>query len=119
MVLRSPRIFEASLREHKAQALLRVPMLESPPRGHRNMEVFVVTLLGLALPSTMLYLANSIAHDLGLWRLMRILGRLAPYLFGSGYGGMVAFQNEVSALRELGRLSDAVALAKAQLQKPD
>lgn len=83
------------------------------------MGMLVMVVLGVALLLAVIFLANSLAYDLGWWRLLRVLGRLAPYVFGPAYGGMISFQNEAWALRELGRLEDAVAFVKAQLLKGD
>ena len=81
------------------------------------MQVLLAVVLGLALLPVAVVLANSVAFDRGWWRLLRVLGRLTPYVLGSTYGGMIAFQNEAFALRELGKLTEAVALVKARLLK--
>ena len=69
------------------------------------MQVLLAVVLGLALLPVAVVLANSVAFDRGWWRLLRVLGRLTPYVLGSTYGGMIAFQNEAFALRELGKLT--------------
>ena len=74
--------------------------------------------LALALVPLALVIATSVAYSRGWWRLLRPLGRVAPFLLGSEYGGMMALQNELCALRELGRLEEAVALAERRLREP-
>jgi tetratricopeptide (TPR) repeat protein len=73
--------------------------------------VAVVLLLSLLV----VWLATSLAFNRGWWRLSRVLGRLSPYVFGSNYGSALSFHGEAFALREQGRLAEAVALARARL----
>jgi tetratricopeptide (TPR) repeat protein len=80
-------------------------------------ETLLTVVLALALVPLSLVLVTSLAYSRGWWRLLRPLGRAAPFLVGPGYGGMMAFQNEISGLRELGRLEEAVALAKRRLRE--
>jgi tetratricopeptide (TPR) repeat protein len=78
----------------------------------------IALVLALSLLPVALLLAASLASSRGAWRLSRALGRVAPYVFGSDYGGSLAFDSEVSALREAGRITEATALVKTRLLEP-
>jgi tetratricopeptide (TPR) repeat protein len=79
----------------------------------------VALVVVLALSPVALLFAASLAFSRGAWRLSRALGRPAPYIFGSEFGGSLAFQGEAFALREDGKVTEATALVKARLLKPD
>jgi tetratricopeptide (TPR) repeat protein len=78
----------------------------------------VALVLALCLLPLALVLAASLAFTRGAWRLFRALGRVAPYVFGSDYGGSLAFESEAFALREEGKIAEAAALVKAHLLDP-
>ena len=77
----------------------------------------LLLILGLSLLPLVLAVALSLSLRHGAWRLLRGLGRAAPYLFGSTHGENVAFQCEVFPLREAGKITEAAALAKAYIAK--
>ena len=81
-------------------------------------EQLIVLILALLMLPVALVVAASLASARGAWRLARVLGRFAPYLIGSDYGGTLAFQSETAALRDEGRLAEATALVKARLLDP-
>jgi tetratricopeptide (TPR) repeat protein len=81
-------------------------------------EALLVAAGSLVLLPLVVMLATSLAYARGWWRLLRLLSGPAPYLFGRQHGAMMAFQHEATALRELGRLPDAIAFAKARLADP-
>lgn len=73
--------------------------------------------VGLCLLPVALLVAANLAFSRGAWRLSRALGRLAPYILGTEFGGSLAFQAEVFALREVGKLAEATALARVRLRE--
>ncbi len=81
--------------------------------------LLIAFVLTLALMPLALLVAASLAFSRGAWRLSRALGRLGPYVFGSDYGGSLAFQSEAFALREEGKITEATALVKARLLEPE
>ncbi len=74
-------------------------------------------IIGLSLLPFVLVVALNLSLRHGAWRLSRVLGRAAPYLFAPSHGESVAFQCEVFALREEGKIGEAAALAKAHITK--
>jgi tetratricopeptide (TPR) repeat protein len=78
----------------------------------------VVLVLTLSLMFLAFALTASLAFGRGAWRLYRALGRLAPYVLGSDYGGTLAFESEAFALREEGKIAEAAALVKTRLLEP-
>jgi tetratricopeptide (TPR) repeat protein len=78
----------------------------------------VVLILGLLLLPLALGLAANLAFTRGAWPLYRALGRLAPYVLGSGHGETLAFEGEAFALREEGKIAEAAALVKKRLLDP-
>ncbi len=79
----------------------------------------IALVVGLALSPRALVSAMNQAATRGWWRSGRALGRLAPFVVAPELGRTLAFDAEVSALREEGRIADAVALSKARLLEPD
>jgi hypothetical protein len=75
----------------------------------------LLVVLGLSLLPMAVALAASLSVRHGAWRLARALGRAAPYVLGSTYGGSLAFLCESFALREAGKIAEAAALAKARV----
>lgn len=73
----------------------------------------------VALSPLALFLAVRVASSRGWWSMSRRLGRIAPYVFGGEQGRILAFDGEVFALREEGRLRDAVALCAIHLRDED
>jgi tetratricopeptide (TPR) repeat protein len=76
-------------------------------------------LLALLLLPLALLLALYVSLTQGAWRLSRLLGHAAPFLLGPRHGRDVAFQCAAFALRETGRIDEAVALVTAQLGDED
>jgi hypothetical protein len=74
----------------------------------------LVFLLPFALP-----VAVSLCDDHGARRWARVLGRTARYVYVSGYGDVLEFRWQVSALRESGKIGEAAELARARLAEKD
>lgn len=74
--------------------------------------VAAVLLLRFALVA-----AAGLCTDHGAWRLSRVLGRMAPSVFGSALGDSLAFDWEMSALREAGKVDEAANLAQERIDE--
>jgi tetratricopeptide (TPR) repeat protein len=72
----------------------------------------------LLLPSILGWAARF-AERHGALRLARSIGRASRHLLGPTDGGYLAFRAEAGSLREAGKLSEAVTLAKARLAEND
>lgn len=72
--------------------------------------VLVALLLRFALLA-----AASLCTKHGAWRLSRALGRTARFVFGSAIGESLAFDWEMSALRQAGKVDEAADLARKRV----
>jgi hypothetical protein len=79
----------------------------------------ILLVVAMALSPLALAVVYNAAFRRGWWGLLRKIGHVAPYIFGAEQGRAMAFQAEVFALREAGRMRDAVALVTVWLLDED